>query len=78
MTGFSWKKLIENADKNILRQAKVLAKKGQSQAKLDHPDEVRDANQGNYTKLTLRIKSELEKKRKAILERRERSAIGQR
>ncbi len=71
MTGFSWAKLIIQADKNILRQAKTLAKKGQAQYKLDHPDEVRDANQGNYTKFTLRIKTELEKKRKTINDRRE-------
>ncbi len=77
MSAFSWEKLILQADKNILRQAKILAKKGQAQTKLDHPDEVRDANGGNYTKLIIRIKDELHKKRTAILERRERIAIGQ-
>ncbi len=78
MTAFSWEKFILQADKNLLRQAKVLAKKGQAQAKLDHPDEVRDANQGNYTKLTLRLKKELETKRTLIKERREMIAIGKR
>ncbi len=71
MTGFSWKKAILRADANILRQAKTIAKKGTAQAKLDHPDEVRDANGGNYTKLTIRIKDEIEKKRRAIRQRRE-------
>ncbi len=71
MVGFSWKKAIIKADANILRQAKTVAKKGEQQAKLDHPDEVRDANQGNYTKLIIRIKDETAKHRKGVLARRE-------
>ncbi len=78
MTGFSWSKLIEQADKNLLRQAKLIAKQGDSQERLEHQDEFRDANQGNYTKLTLRVKQELKIKRETLLERRERIAIGQR
>jgi len=67
---FSWKQAILNADNNLMRQAKIQAKKGTNETKLKHPDEVRDANQGNYTKLTIRIKNELETKRRIVNERR--------
>ncbi len=71
MSAFSWKQVILLADAKILRQAKQIAKKGTQQAKLDHPDEVRDANGGNYTKLTIRIKDEIARKRKIVADRRE-------
>ncbi len=77
MNGFSWKEFIIQADKNLLRQAMVLAKKGQAQTKLDHPNEVVDAQRGDFTQLKLRLKKELQTRRVAILERRERIAIGQ-
>ncbi len=78
MSAFSWNKAILKADAHILRQAKTQAKLGDEQTKLNHPDEVVEANRGEYTKLTKRIKEDLRIKRKLILERRERIAIGQR
>ncbi len=80
MGAFSWEKFILQADKNLLRQAKTLARKQDQQYKLDHPDEAKDAERTppDYTRLTLRIKKELQTKRSKILERRERIGIGQR
>ncbi len=68
---FSWATFIIQADKNLLRQAMTKAKKGTAQTKLIHPDEVRDANQGDYTKLKLRLKKEHQEKREAYLARNE-------
>jgi len=77
MSAFSWSEQILVADRTLLRQAKTLAKNQDKQYKLDHPDESKDATRDDYTKLTLRIKQELQVKRKALKERRERIAIGQ-
>ncbi len=71
MVGFSWEKAILNADKNLMRQAIIKATKGTQQAKLDHPDEVQDAQRGDYTKLKLRITKELAVKRLEVKKRRE-------
>jgi len=70
MAGFSWKQAILNADKNLMRQAITQATKGTQQAKLDHPDEVKDAQRGDYTKLKIRLTKELALKRIEILKRR--------
>jgi hypothetical protein len=41
-----------------IRQAKTLAKNNDVEFKLHHNDEVKDAQQGNYTKLIARITKE--------------------
>jgi len=66
---FSWEQAILNADKNLLRQAISQANKGTDQIKLDHPNEVVDAQRGDYTQLKLRLKKELQIKRNEVRKR---------
>ncbi len=53
-----------------LRHAKALAKNQDKQYKLKHPDESRQANDGNYTALTIRIHKEHEDNIKKVMDRR--------
>lgn len=52
---FSREKQKRQALGVLIRHAKTLAKKGDIEFKLKHNDEVKDAAQNNYTKLTARI-----------------------
>ncbi len=71
---FSWAKTIKDAEKIKLRRAIQMAKKGLPDFKTAHPDEVRDANQKNYAKLTTRIKDECKKYQEMVIGRRNKIA----
>ncbi len=67
---FSWAQTLSDAEKLKIRQAKQLAKNQDKQYKLKHPDESREADQGNYTNLVKRIKKEHSDNWKQVLDRR--------
>ncbi len=67
---FSWKNLLERTVEHKVRRAKQLAKNGDTEFKLRHADEVRDAQQGKYTVLTTRVKQEVKKTQDEAMNRR--------
>ena len=68
---FSWTQAKADAIKIKIRRNKTLARTQNPDFKLKHPDESRDANTGNYTKLIIRVKKETETVQALALTRRE-------
>jgi hypothetical protein len=70
---FSWRKSMEQTIQDKITRAKIQAKAGHPDFKMDHPDECRDANQNNYTKLTKRITDDIKTKQKLQQQREEKT-----
>lgn len=61
MTGFSWAQQIAKAEKLKLRRERNLAKSGNTDFRLDHPDEYREAQDGKFIMLDKRVLLKLKK-----------------
>lgn len=68
---FSWKMAQERCLNTRLRRAKTQAKAQHPDFKKAHPDEAREASQGNYTKLQTRVKKEFEDEMIRVQQRRD-------
>lgn len=62
MPAFNRQKTLQDALETKIRRAKTMAKAQKPTYKLKYPDETRDANQGNYTKLINRVTKEVNEK----------------
>ncbi len=62
MTAFNRQDSIKEAIAIKQRRAKIQAKQGHPDMKLNHAGEVRDAQKGDYTLLLKRVKEACEKK----------------
>lgn len=69
---FSWASTLDKALKLKIRQAKTLAKNNDTEYKLQHPIETKDATRKDYTILTSRITKEHNDNIKKIIDRRQR------
>lgn len=66
---FSWDKARQSFLKKEIEREMLSAKRG-TEHKLKHPDEVRDAQQGNYTKLKVRVTKEVTDYQQLAIQRR--------
>lgn len=73
MTAFSWSKSIDRAHKHKLKRTKLLI--NNPDFKKEHPDEARDGNSKNWTKMNLRLNKEMAD-RLQLYENRQRKIAG--
>ena len=70
---FSWSQSLIDVQNKKIARAKIQAKAQHPDFKLAHPDESRDANNNQFTKLAKRVKDEvllLQKQSKDRMEKR--------
>ncbi len=67
---FSWAIKLKRAEEIKIRRAKTLAKQGDVEIKLRHPQWVINAQQNNYVELTKSVKEDIQRAQKTSLDRR--------